>query len=253
MLRDRYRCRVETLPAVDRGVAGLVRTLRETGELDDTIIVYASDNGTFDGQHRLPGGKGLAYEEAAHLPFAMRVPAKFRGGAQAPAIVDELVSNIDYAPTLVDWAGTETCPEVGDCRVMDGRSLLPLVTGRDQEWPPDRALGTELDLQKEEVQPGRGISCAFQGARQGTWLFIRHTSLPDLSTGICEPADTIELYDHARDPYELRNLFPAPPGSPDAAARAADGGADRQALRLRRDRGARPGARQRQLLLRDRF
>ena len=168
MLRDRYRCRVETLPAVDRGVAGLVRTLRETGELGDTIIVYASDNGTFDGQHRLPGGKGLAYEEAAHLPFAMRVPAKFRGGAQAPAIVDDLVSNIDYAPTLVDWAGTETCPEVGDCRVMDGRSLLPLVTGRDQEWPPDRALGTELDLQKEEVQPGRGISCAFQGARQGT-------------------------------------------------------------------------------------
>ena len=218
VLRDRYRCRVETLPAVDRGVAGLVRTLRETGELDDTIIVYASDNGTFDGQHRLPGGKGLAYEEAAHLPFAMRVPAKFRGGARAPAIVDELVSNIDYAPTLVDWAGTETCPEVGECRVMDGRSLLPLLTGRDQGWPPDRALGTELDLQKEEVQPGRGISCAFQGARQGSWLFIRHTSLPDLNTGVCEPADTIELYDHARDPYELRNLFPPPPGSPDAAA-----------------------------------
>jgi arylsulfatase A-like enzyme len=217
VLRHRYQCRIETLPAVDRGVAAVVRTLRQTGELDNTIIIFSSDNGTFDGQHRLPGGKGLAYEEAAHLPLVMRVPPKFRGGETGPASSDELVANIDYAPTLVDWAGAETCPEFGDCRVMDGRSLLPLLTGDTAAWPTDRAIGTELDLKKDAVQPGRGISCKFEGARQGRWLFVRHVSLPDLSTGRCEPADTIELYDHVRDPFELQNLFPTPPGSRAAA------------------------------------
>ena len=85
ILRDRYQCRVETLPAVDRGIASLVETLRREGELDDTIIVFSSDNGTFQGQHRLPGGKGLAYDEAAHLPLVVRAPAKYTGGAQAAA------------------------------------------------------------------------------------------------------------------------------------------------------------------------
>ena len=213
VLRHRYECRVETLPAVDRGVAKLFRTLRETGELDDTIIVFSSDNGTFDGQHRLPGGKGLAYEEAAHLPFVVRVPPRFRGGEPAPTASDELTANIDWAPTLVEWAGTETCPETGDCRVMDGRSLVPLLEGRTGDWPGARALATELDLQKDEVQPGRGISCSFEGVRQGRWLYVRHTALPDLETGLCEPADEVELYDHVRDPFELRNLAPTRPGS----------------------------------------
>ena len=206
VLRHRYQCRIETLPAVDRGVAQLVQTLKQTGELDDTIIVFSSDNGTFDGQHRLPGGKGLAYEEAAHLPLVIRVPDKFRGGEPAPKTVTEPVANIDYAPTVVDWAGTETCPETGDCRVMDGRSLTPLLTGQDGDWPADRPLLTELDLQKDEVQPGRGISCAFEGVRQGPWLYLDHTSVPDLKTGACEDADVAELYNHDDDPFELDNL-----------------------------------------------
>jgi N-acetylglucosamine-6-sulfatase len=213
VLRQRYQCRVETLPAVDRGIAEIVRTLRETGELDDTIIVYSSDNGTFDGQHRLPGGKGLAYEEAAHLPFVVRVPAKFRGGDQPPARADELIANIDYAPTLVDWSGTRPCPEIGDCRVMDGRSLIGLLSGDDRDWPRERAIATELDLQTTEVQPGRGISCRFEGVRQGRWLYVRHTALPNLETGACEPSEVVELYDHARDPFELRNIGGGPAGS----------------------------------------
>jgi hypothetical protein len=101
---------------------------------------------------------------------------------------------------------------------MDGRSLLALLTGDGAEWPADRAVATELDLMKDEVQPGRGISCSFEGVRQDDWLFVRHTALPNLTTGACEPADTIELYDHARDPFELENLSPTVPGTPAAAA-----------------------------------
>ena len=65
------------------------------------------------------------------------------------------------------------------------------------------------------MQPGRGISCAYQGVRDRRYLFVRHTSLPDLATGQCEPTDVRELYDHVKDPFELQNLLPAAPGSPD--------------------------------------
>ncbi len=212
ILRDRYQCRVETLPAVDRGIAQIVRTLRKQGELDDTIIIFSSDNGTFQGQHRLPGGKGLAYDEAAHLPLVIRAPKRYTGGVAPPRRVDELVANIDYAPSLVEWAGTETCPESGDCRVMDGRSLLPLLTGEGR-WPADRAIATELRLNNDAVQPGRGISCAFEGLRQDRWLYVHHTSLPDFETGTCEDADLGELYDRVADPFELENIAGSEPGS----------------------------------------
>jgi hypothetical protein len=90
---------------------------------------------------------------------------------------------------------------------MDGRSLIPLLAGNAGDWPARRAIGTELHLSNESVQPGRGISCSFEGARQGRFLYVRHTSLPDLHTGACEPTDVQELYDHVTDPFELRNLL----------------------------------------------
>ena len=242
-LRDRYQCKVETLPAVDRGIASLVETLRREGELDDTIIVFSSDNGTFQGQHRLPGGKGLAYDEAAHLPLVIRAPAKYTGGAEPPLRVDELVSNIDYAPTVVDWSGTETCPAAGECRVMDGLSWLPLLAGRPQEWPADRAVATELRLNNEAVQPDAAISCAFEGVRQDRWLYIRHTSLPDLATWECIESDVGRALRprprSVRARERLRSRRPARAPRRRGAAR----GPDRRARRLRRDRGARPRAR----------
>lgn len=206
LLRHRYECRVETLPAVDRGVAQLVDALRQEGELDNTILVFSSDNGTFQGQHRIPGGKGLAYDEAAHLPLAVRVPPKYSGGSQQPASVDAMAANIDFAPTFLQWAGGQSCPVVGDCRVMDGRSLLPLFDPKQGDYPADRPVVTELKLNNESVAPGRGISCAYEGVRDERYLFIRHTSLPDLKTGNCEPTDVRELYDHNTDPFELDNL-----------------------------------------------
>ncbi len=207
VLRHRYQCRIETLPAVDRGIGQIVEALRSNGELDETILVFASDNGTFQGQHRLPGGKGLAYDEAAHLPLAIRVPPKFAGGSRPPATTEAMAGNIDLAPTFLEWAGAETCPVAGHCRVMDGRSLLPLLDPSQGDFPPNRPLVTELDLDKEGVAPGRGISCAFEGVRDERYLFVRHTSLPDLATGTCEATDTRELYDRHTDPFELENLL----------------------------------------------
>jgi N-acetylglucosamine-6-sulfatase len=208
LAETRWRCRLESLGAVDRGIAQLVRTLRAEGELDETVIVFTSDNGTFHGEHRLPGGKGLPYAEAAELPLVIRVPERYRGGGTAPARVSAPVANVDLAPTIVEWAGTETCPEEGDCLVMDGRSLLPLL-GAGGGWPANRPILTELDIGKEQLAEGRGISCRYEGVRQGRWLYVAHSSIPDLATGECEDADVLELYDHARDPFELDNLAAA--------------------------------------------
>jgi N-acetylglucosamine-6-sulfatase len=218
-IRARYQCRLETLPAVDQGIAAIVRALEEEGELDDTVIAFASDNGTFNGQHGLPGGKGLAYVEAAQMPFVMRVPPRYLGGRQPVPRVDAATANIDYVPTVVELAGTDTCPAAGDCRVMDGRSLLPLLTGDDRQWPKQRPILTELDIGKEQLQSGRGISCRYVGVRQGPWVYIRHTSLPDLATGTCAETDVEELYNHDTDPYELDNLASVATGARDAAVK----------------------------------
>jgi arylsulfatase A-like enzyme len=213
----RWRCRLESLGAVDRGIARLVRALRAEGELERTVIIFTSDNGTFHGEHRLPGGKGLPYAEAAHMPLVIRAPAALRGGGPAPARVAEPTANIDLAPTIVEWAGTETCPESGECRVMDGRSLLPLLERRTDEWPADRAILTELDIGKDKLAAGRGISCHYEGVRQGRWLYVDHTAIPDLDTGECGESEVLELYDRLRDPYELENLAAGRPRARAAA------------------------------------
>lgn len=212
VIRERYECRLETLPAVDRGIAQLVDALRRTGELDETVIVFASDNGNFHGQHSLAAGKGLPYEESAHIPLVIRTPKGFGLGRPGDR-VDLPTANIDLVPTLVEWAGTETCPETGDCRVMDGRSLLPLIAGRDGEWPADRPIATEFDIGKEQIQPGRGTSCTFRGVRQDDWLYVEHTTEPNPETGVCEESETVELYDRAADPFELDNLAVVSPSA----------------------------------------
>jgi hypothetical protein len=98
---------------------------------------------------------------------------------------------------------------------MDGRSWLPLFDKSQGDYPANRPLVTELDLEKDSVAPGRGISCAYEGVRDERYLFVRHTSLPDLATGTCESTDVQELYDHQTDPFELDNLIATgPPDTP---------------------------------------
>jgi N-acetylglucosamine-6-sulfatase len=209
----RYECRAEALRSLDRSIGRIVRALAVTGELKNTVVIFMSDNGTFHGEHRLPGGKGLAYDEAAHMPAVLRVPEAFRGGAPIVRHVDEPTMNIDVVPTIVDLAGTRPCVEGDDgeeCRVMDGRSLVPLLEGDERAWPRDRPILHELDLNVEGVDVGRGTSCRFVGVRQGRWLYVRHTEVPDPVTGACVEREVTEIFDVERDPYQLRNLSLSP-------------------------------------------
>lgn len=111
-----HRRRLQTLQGVDELVEDVLTALEDEGILDNTYVIYTSDNGYQIGNHRIPAGKCLAYRESANLPFIVRGPG-------VPADVTSRLpsTHIDLAPTFLEIAGTalEEFPEQ-----FDGRSLL---------------------------------------------------------------------------------------------------------------------------------
>jgi N-acetylglucosamine-6-sulfatase len=211
-LKRKYRCRAASLYEVDRGVRAIVRALERTGELDSTVIALTGDNGYFLGEHRLRRGKGLAYEEAIRQPLVMRVPPRYRGGLPRPRTVSEVAANIDLAPTLLELAGAEPCIAAGDCRTLDGHSLMPLLKGRGAsferrgvliEYGSPKGIGPRKD---------EGGTCHYDAIRTREALYAVHKSIFDRRLGVCVDTKEVEHYDLDADPLELENLFP--PDSP---------------------------------------
>ena len=95
-----YRQRLRALQGVDELVDSLVRRLENSGKLDNTYIIYTSDNGYHIGQHRLPPGKECGFEEDIRVPFFIRGPGIAEG-----AVEDAVTTHIDVAPTLLELAG----------------------------------------------------------------------------------------------------------------------------------------------------
>jgi len=118
-----YRKRLQAMLAVDDLVGNLVKTLQAAGQLDNTDIVFSSDNGFHLGQHRLPSGKQTAFETDIKVPLVIRGP-----GVAAGQTRSQLASNIDLAPTFAAWAGVKTPAAV------DGSSLAPLLSASPGAW-----------------------------------------------------------------------------------------------------------------------
>jgi len=168
-IREMYQQRLESLLAVDEGVERIVAQLQALGELDDTLIVFTSDNGFFHGEHRVPNGKVLHYEPSSRVPLIVRGPGVPRGRT-----LTQMVANVDLAPTIVDVANATSG------RRMDGRSLLPLL--RD----PGRSWGRDLLLQR-----GGSGAQVFQAIRTPRYKYVEYGN------------GERELYDLAADPNEL--------------------------------------------------
>ncbi|MGH3588177.1 MAG: sulfatase-like hydrolase/transferase, partial [Pseudonocardia sp.] len=113
------RQRAEALSVVDEQVKRTIDALAASGELEETMVVFTSDNGYYYGEHRIPVGKIYPYEEGIRVPLIMRVPEQYRGGGERIAEIGAPVGNIDLAPTLVEMARANACSGGGVCRVMD--------------------------------------------------------------------------------------------------------------------------------------
>jgi len=204
VLVRRYRCTAAVANSLDTAINRVVTKLHNTHQLDNTIIVYLSDNGFFFGEHRITQGKSLPYEPALQVPFAIRVPAAYRDGP-AKRRSTQVVSQADVAPTLLDYAGgVSPCTGGGRCRTVDGRSLRPLLGGGGS-WPADRGVLAELAQDLDEY----------------TALRTRHRLYAEYANG------ARELYDLKTDPFELQNLD----GDPAYAANEAKLAARLAALR----------------------
>ena len=178
-----YQGRIGGLRAVDDHVAKLVRILRTTHQLDNTLIVFVSDNGWLQGQHDIPGDKYLPYEESIRVPFILRGP-----GVPAGETVRGQVTNVDFASTLLDAAGARPG------RTQDGVSLLP--TARDPRRRPRRTLEIEATapLFQGDI-PNNRWDQPYTGVRTDRYTYVVYTKTGEE-----------QLYDRQADPYELSNV-----------------------------------------------
>lgn len=178
-----YRCELEALLSVDEGVQKVVDALVAAGELNDTLVVFTSDNGLFHGEHRLSQVKRHIYEESIRVPLMMRGP-----GIPVGAQVSDLVINADLAPTIVDVANAT--PGL----TMDGRSLIPVAQN------PGLERNRELLIEQPSLA----------AIRTQRYMYAEYTN------------GERELYDLQKDPFELQSRHASSAYAPVRTALAAE-------------------------------
>jgi len=198
-----YGCRLASLRAVDRGIEDIYDAVRKTGELDNTVFFFTSDNGILQGQHRL-GGKNVPYEEGIHMPLVTLAGSKVFDG-RAESRVTELTANVDLAPTILEIGKAEPCARPGNCRQLDGRSLVPLMEGTDD--PEKFGFGPDREVL---IEGGKTRSdCFYAGVRTPRLVYMEYAE--QTGSGCIRDAQT-ELYDltgsltGTADPGQLQNL-----------------------------------------------
>ncbi|MGH2981174.1 MAG: sulfatase family protein [Solirubrobacterales bacterium] len=170
-----YRCRLASLLSEDAGVQQVYAALRASGELNDTLLIFTSDNGFMHGEHRVKSGKNVPYEESIRVPLLIRGPG-FRGGKT----VRDLAINADLAKTIVRATGARAGLR------LDGRALQGFARN------PGRERGRELSIETKD----------YSGVRTERYTYVEYTSGAN--------AGFVELYDLDADPFQLQNVAAAP-------------------------------------------
>lgn len=181
---ERHRLRLQSLQSVDEAIARLVAELTAAGLLENTFIIFTSDNGFHLGQHRLRWGKASPYEEDIRVPFVIRGP----GISAGEFLQDYLASNVDFGPTIADLVGVQPPAYV------DGRSLVPLFFAASRPNPADWRQGVLIEFFGHRSDDTGVIAPVYQGIRTLEYMYLEHDD------------GTVELYDLATDPYQLSNL-----------------------------------------------
>lgn len=183
----------QTITGLDHVIGGLLEQLRERGLAENTVILFASDHGLIMGEYGM-GGKELLLDLSAKIPCIVhdpRIPQELRGRE-----LDHLVSSIDLTRTMLDYAGVAAPP------FMEGRSLRPLMEGRETEWRDELFLESLFTMRDNPFQ---------EGMRTERWKYIRMYDgvMPfrESDVDFADRAPEFELlFDLKSDPDEQTNL-----------------------------------------------
>ncbi|MBS1815222.1 MAG: sulfatase [Acidobacteria bacterium] len=170
----------------DRNVGTVMKELERQNVLDKTAVLFSSDHGFFLGEHHMYD-KRLMYEPSIRIPMIIRYPKRIKSGTKN----DEMVLNLDMAPTLLDLANLPVPAE------MQGKSMMPLAEGKHAAWRQDWLYEYYEYPGWENVKPCRGV-------RTKRYKYIHY---------FVDPQE-FELYDLEKDPDEKTNLY----GKPEYAA-----------------------------------
>ncbi len=178
-IKDYLRC----VASVDDNVGRLLGYLDESGLAENTLVVYTSDQGFFLGDHGW-FDKRFMYEESLRMPFVARLPGVIAPGTET----EDLAQNLDFAPTFLELAGSAAPSD------MQGRSLVPVLTGRTPaDW-------REAVYYHYTEYPAVHMVKRHYGIRTRRYKLIH----------FYHDIDAWELYDLAKDPRELRNVYDDP-------------------------------------------
>jgi len=186
---------LRTVRGVDDGIGRLVDYLNETGELDNTAILYTSDQGFMLGEHDYIDKRWM-YDESLRVPFIVRYPARIKSGS----VCDAIVNNVDFAPTLLELAGTAKTDD------MQGRSVVPLLEGRvPAGWPKSTYYRYWMHMAHHD-------NPAHYGVRTKDFKLIFFYGLKLDAPGANAPPTQPgwELYDLRNDPHEMNNVYADP-------------------------------------------
>ena len=180
---------------VDLSVGAILRTLEELALADNTIVVYTSDHGDMMGSHCMIA-KGVMYEEAAKVPWLMRIPQMGRKGR----VVKSPISHIDMVPTLLELMGSTSN------EALAGQSLVPLLQGGKVD---ENYVFIEWSLGPEAVRYIKGGSriASPEEIHRVSQERTRTVISPDGWKLCLSDVDKCQLFNLKKDPGETTNLF----------------------------------------------
>ena len=172
---------LRVIHSVDRNVGRVISYLRDHGMLENTMIVYTSDQGFYMGEHGW-FDKRFMYEESFRTPLVIYFPGGKHGD------IAQMVQNIDYAPTILEAAGVDVPDDI------QGKSMLPLLKGKKpRDWRKS------LYYHYYEY-PAEHSVCKHYGVRTKRYSLIH----------FYDDIDAWELYDLKRDPQQMHNIYGKP-------------------------------------------
>jgi len=172
---------------VDFNIGKIINALEESGQAENTMIIFTSDHGELLGEHRLWGKLGW-WDSAYRIPLIIHVPG------QSPKIIEEMTESVDVSPTILDWLGAEIPTN------WNGRSLLPIIENIKPNLKPRDFVVFEFDfrenyfssfVENKELAPEE---CSLSVIRTQEWKYVHFPSLPCM------------LFNLKNDPFEQVNL-----------------------------------------------